>query len=67
MRAKTSHSNGAGEPSLKRINSDNRKFQSPGPYSETYEFGVIDFIDWYSEQMQKNLGHSVPSLQVVRG
>ncbi|VTP65000.1 Uncharacterised protein [Serratia rubidaea] len=21
----------------------------PGPYSETYEFGVINFLDWYSE------------------
>ncbi|WP_416138443.1 aromatic ring-hydroxylating oxygenase subunit alpha [Halomonas sp. HK25] len=45
----------------------NSKAYEPGPYSETYEFGVIDFIDWYSERMQENLGHSVPSLQVVRG
>ena len=39
----------------------------PGPYSKTHEFGVIDFIDWYSERMQENLGHSAPHLQVVRG
>jgi Rieske 2Fe-2S family protein len=23
----------------------------PGPYSPTAEFGVIDFIEWYSETM----------------
>lgn len=27
----------------------------PGPYSETYEFGVINFVDWYSETVRKNL------------
>ncbi|WP_417526805.1 aromatic ring-hydroxylating oxygenase subunit alpha [Marinomonas shanghaiensis] len=27
----------------------------PGPYSETYEFGVINFLDWYSSTVQKNL------------
>ena len=27
----------------------------PGPYSETYEFGVINFLDWYSATVQKNL------------
>ena len=27
----------------------------PGPYSETYEFGVINFIDWYSETVLRNL------------
>lgn len=27
----------------------------PGPYSETYEFGVINFIDWFSDAMQKNI------------
>ena len=27
----------------------------PGPYSETYEFGVINFIDWYCETVMKNL------------
>ena len=27
----------------------------PGPYSETYEFGVINFLDWYSATVQKKL------------
>lgn len=27
----------------------------PGPYSETYEFGVINFLDWYSNTIKKNL------------
>ncbi|MEA3252201.1 MAG: aromatic ring-hydroxylating dioxygenase subunit alpha [Pseudomonadota bacterium] len=39
----------------------------PGPYSQTYEFGVIDFIDWYSERMLSNLGHEVPSLHLAQG
>ncbi|MFC6669907.1 aromatic ring-hydroxylating oxygenase subunit alpha [Marinobacterium aestuariivivens] len=30
----------------------------PGPYSETFEFGVINFLDWYSETVQKNLESS---------
>lgn len=38
----------------------------PGPYSETYEFGVIDFVDWYSERMLSNLGHA-PALHLARG
>ncbi|WP_136068856.1 aromatic ring-hydroxylating oxygenase subunit alpha [Modicisalibacter radicis] len=38
----------------------------PGPYSETYEFGVIDFLDWYSERMLVNLGHA-PALQLAQG
>jgi len=28
----------------------------PGPYSKTYEFGVINFLDWYSERMLNHLG-----------
>ena len=28
----------------------------PGPYSKTYEFGVVNFVDWYSERMLSNLG-----------
>lgn len=27
----------------------------PGPYSKTFEFGVINFLDWYSASVQKNL------------
>ena len=38
----------------------------PGPYSKTYEFGVIDFIDWYSETLRANLGIETSShLQVA--
>jgi len=31
----------------------------PGPYSKTFEFGVVNFIDWFSDTMQKNIkaGH----------
>jgi Rieske 2Fe-2S family protein len=32
----------------------------PGPYSETYEFGVINFIDWFSHTMQKNIAANSP-------
>ena len=28
----------------------------PGPYSKTYEFGVVNFIDWYSQRVLENLG-----------
>ena len=27
----------------------------PGPYSETYEFGVINFLEWYTNTIKKNL------------
>ncbi|MGJ8524968.1 Carnitine monooxygenase oxygenase subunit [Halomonadaceae bacterium LMG 33818] len=40
----------------------------PGPYSKTYEFGVIDFVDWYCEETQKALGDKPPvSLRQVSG
>ena len=29
----------------------------PGPYSQTYEFGVVNFIDWFSDTMQKNIAN----------
>ncbi|MDN3523358.1 aromatic ring-hydroxylating oxygenase subunit alpha [Halomonas ramblicola] len=45
----------------------NSRAYEPGPYSETYEFGVIDFLDWYGERMLENLGHTAPHLQVVKG
>ena len=32
----------------------------PGPYSQTYEFGVINFIDWFSDAMQKNIAGASP-------
>ena len=34
----------------------NSSAYQPGPYSKTYEFGVINFLDWYSERMLNNLG-----------
>ncbi|RDL43050.1 Rieske (2Fe-2S) protein [Marinomonas piezotolerans] len=27
----------------------------PGPYSETYEYGVMNFLEWYTETIKKNL------------
>lgn len=30
----------------------------PGPYSQTYEFGVINFLNWYSDAMQRNSAQS---------
>ncbi|MGB8714517.1 MAG: aromatic ring-hydroxylating dioxygenase subunit alpha [Onishia taeanensis] len=44
----------------------NSKSYEPGPYSETFEFGVIDFVDWYSERMLDNLGHSAPHLRLAQ-
>jgi Rieske 2Fe-2S family protein len=41
-----------GEENQRGINS---LAYQPGPYSETYEFGVINFLDWYSDTVQKNL------------
>ncbi len=44
----------------KRLGEENQRginsvaYQS-GPYSETYEFGVINFLDWYSDKLQENL------------
>jgi Rieske 2Fe-2S family protein len=34
----------------------NSSAYQPGPYSKTYEFGVINFLDWYSERLLNNLG-----------
>ncbi|RUR31240.1 aromatic ring-hydroxylating oxygenase subunit alpha [Vreelandella nanhaiensis] len=45
----------------------NSKAYQPGPYSPTYEFGVIDFIDWYAERMLCNLGGESVSLQLAQG
>ncbi|MGP8290964.1 aromatic ring-hydroxylating oxygenase subunit alpha [Vreelandella zhanjiangensis] len=45
----------------------NSKAYQPGPYSQTYEFGVIDFIDWYSERMLSNLGSDSIELQLAQG
>jgi Rieske 2Fe-2S family protein len=40
------------ENSQKGINS---MAYQPGPYSETFEYGVVNFIDWFSDTMQKNI------------
>ncbi|MDO9320053.1 MAG: glycine-betaine demethylase subunit GbcA [Pseudomonas sp.] len=42
-----------GEENQRGINST---AYQPGPYSKTYEFGVINFIDWYSQTLLDNLG-----------
>jgi len=39
----------------------------PGPYSKTYEFGVVNFIDWYSQRVLENLGaEPAPYLKEVQ-
>jgi len=43
----------------------NSRAYQPGPYSETYEYGVIDFVQWYSEQMLSHLGYGQDHLRVV--
>jgi Rieske 2Fe-2S family protein len=43
----------------------NSRAYQPGPYSETYEYGVIDFLQWYSEQMLSNLGYGQDHLRIV--
>jgi len=45
----------------------NSKGYQPGPYSESFEFGVIDFVNWYGDKMIENLGHTAPHLKVVEG
>ncbi|AJQ93631.1 aromatic ring-hydroxylating oxygenase subunit alpha [Gynuella sunshinyii] len=45
----------------------------PGPYSETYEFGVINFLNWYGEQVMTNMQSSnidqdqTGNLELVQG
>lgn len=41
-----------GEENQRGINSIGYQ---PGPYSETYEFAVINFLEWYSDTVRKNL------------
>ncbi|MCM2972677.1 aromatic ring-hydroxylating oxygenase subunit alpha [Larsenimonas suaedae] len=45
----------------------NSQAYQPGPYSKTYEFGVIDFLAWYSEQMIDNIEGDVPDLKLAKG
>jgi Rieske 2Fe-2S family protein len=41
-----------GEENQRGINSLSYE---PGPYSQTYEFGVIDFINWYTDRVKEKL------------
>ena len=41
-----------GEDNQRGINS--LSYQ-PGPYSQTYEFGVIDFINWYCDRVEEKI------------
>lgn len=45
----------------------NSRAYQPGPYSETYEFGVIDFVNWYGERMLTHLGQETPALHLAKG
>ncbi|WP_445619865.1 aromatic ring-hydroxylating oxygenase subunit alpha [Kushneria sp. Sum13] len=45
----------------------NSRAYQPGPYSETYEFGVIDFVNWYGERMLTHLGQDTPALHLAKG
>ena len=45
----------------------NSKAYQPGPYSRRIEFGVIDFIDWYSGEIQARLAESDGRLRAVAG
>ncbi|WP_457808864.1 aromatic ring-hydroxylating oxygenase subunit alpha [Kushneria sp. EE4] len=45
----------------------NSRAYQPGPYSETYEFGVIDFVNWYGERMLTHMGQEAPALQLAKG
>ncbi len=42
----------------------NSKAYEPGPYSPTIEFGVQNFIDWYTTEMQAGLDAMRPSIAI---
>ena len=42
----------------------NNKAYEPGPYSPTIEFGVQNFIDWYTGQMREGLDAVRPSIAI---
>ena len=42
----------------------NNKAYEPGPYSPTIEFGVQNFIDWYTTEMQAGLDAVRPSIAI---
>jgi glycine betaine catabolism A len=37
----------------------------PGPYSPEHEGGVMQFVEWYANTMQRRLGGEVPALRSV--
>ncbi|XKF15710.1 aromatic ring-hydroxylating dioxygenase subunit alpha [Halomonas sp. BLK-85] len=43
----------------------NSKAYQPGPYSPTFERGIIDFLDWYKERLLSHLGAQSPQLYAV--
>lgn len=44
----------------------NSSAYQPGPYSATFEFGVVDFVDWYAERLQDALKEQPePHLQLA--
>lgn len=45
----------------------NSRAYRPGPYSETFEFGVIEFLNWYGERMLAGLGERQARLRVADG
>ena len=56
----------------RKITEDNQRgidslAYQPGPYSQSFEFGVIDFVDWYSERMLSHLEEEVPALKLAQG
>ena len=42
----------------------NSKAYEPGPYSPTIEFGVQNFIDWYTGEMRSGLGETQPTFKL---
>ena len=42
----------------------NNKAYEPGPYSPTIEFGVQNFIDWYTAEMRSGLDAVRPSIAI---
>ncbi len=43
----------------------NSRAYEPGPYSPTFEFGVVEFVAWYAERMQANLAEHGGTLRVA--
>jgi Rieske 2Fe-2S family protein len=43
----------------------NSRAYEPGPYSPVHESGVIHFVDWYAEQIQKGMSPSESAAAVA--